>query len=248
VSRLLFFLLLVANLAFGAHLWLAAQPAEHDFSRRERNRDDLRIVAVIPPMVAARRAEETRQQVQSLTGAACVEFAGVATGDLPRVREAFSAMLLGDRLVERKVEEITRHWVFVPPARDRRTAEQTAATLRTRGISEISIRPDHAISLGVFSTEEAARRFLAQVEAKGARGVQYGPFAKETRDSVFLVREPDTELVARLALLQREHPDSTLRAVPCPAAPAGNGAATAAAPAAPAAPAPAPPPAQAAKK
>ena len=47
MSRLLFFLLLVANLAFGAHLWLTAKPAEPDFSRRERNRDEAKVVAVI---------------------------------------------------------------------------------------------------------------------------------------------------------------------------------------------------------
>jgi len=104
-----------------------------------------------------------------------------------------------------------------PVARDRRTAEQSAAALRRAGITDLSIRPDFAISLGVFSTEEAARRFLAQVEAKGAKGVQVGPFSKEVKDSVYLVREPDTELVARLALLQREYATSTLRAVPCPA-------------------------------
>ena len=33
-----------------------------------------------------------------------------------------------------------------------------------------------------------------------------------------LVREPDTETVARLALLQRDFPGTQLRAVPCPAA------------------------------
>lgn len=224
MSRLLFFLLLVANMAFGAHLWLSAQPGERDFSRRERNGNEVKIVAVIPPLVAARQAEQERKQVQSLTGAACVEFAGIAAASLPQAREAFAAMQLGDRLMERRVEEITRHWVYVPAARDRRTAEQSAATLRGRGITEISIRPDFAISLGVFSTEEAARRYLAQVEAKGAKGVAVGPFSKEVRDSVFLVREPDTDLLARLALLQREHPASTLRAVACPAA---NGAATA---------------------
>jgi hypothetical protein len=227
LSRLLFFLLLVANLAFGAHLWLTAKPAEPDFSRRERNRDEAKVVAVIPPLIAARKAEETRAQVQSLAGAACVEFAGIAPADIAQAREAFAAMQLGDRLVERRVEEITRHWVYVPAARDRRTAEQSAAALRRLGISELSVRPDHAISLGVFSTEDAARRFLAQLEAKGAKGVQAGPFAKEVKDSVFLVREPDTDLVARLALLQREYATSTLRAVPCPAPEA----ATAAAPA-----------------
>ncbi|MDH5264500.1 MAG: hypothetical protein OEX21_07115, partial [Betaproteobacteria bacterium] len=103
MSRLLFFLLLVANIAFGAHLWLTAPPAEPDFSRRERNREDAKIVAVIPPLIAARKAEETRMQVQTLAGAACVEFAGVAPADLPQAREAFAAMQLGDRLMERKV-------------------------------------------------------------------------------------------------------------------------------------------------
>jgi len=218
VSRLLFFLLLIANIAFGAHLWLTAPPAEPDFSRRERNREEAKIVAVIPPLIAARKAEETRMQVQTLAGAACVEFAGIAPADLPQAREAFAAMQLGDRLMERKVEEITRHWVYVPPAKDRRAAEQAAAALRKQGIADLSLRPDYAISLGVFSTEEAARRYLAQVEAKGARGAQVGPFAREVKDAVFLVRDPDTPLVARLALLQREHPASTLRAVACPAA------------------------------
>ena len=232
MSRLLFFLLLVANLAFGAHLWLTAPPSDPDFSRRERNRDEARIVAVIPPVMAARRAEETRQQVQSLAGAACVEFAGIAPAALPQAREAFAAMQLGERLVERKVEEITRHWVFIPPVKDRRSAEQNASLIRKQGLSDLSIRPDNAISLGVFSTEEAARRYLVLVEAKGVRGAQVGPFSKEVKDSVFLIREPDTELVARLALLQRERAASTIRAVACPEAdrPANAAAGPAAAP------------------
>jgi hypothetical protein len=227
VFRFLFFLLLIGNIAFGAHLWLTAVPDAQDFSRRERNREEAKIVAVIPPIVAARRAEETRSQVQTLAGAACVEFSGVAPADLAQAREAFAAMQLGDRLMERKVEEITRHWVFIPPAKDRRSAEQAASILRKQGMSDLSIRPDNAISLGVFSTEEAARRFLVLVEAKGAKGAQVGPFSKEVKDSVFLVRDPDTELVARLALMQRENPTSTLRAVSCPT---GENGATAAAP------------------
>jgi hypothetical protein len=217
VSRFLFFLLLIANLAFGAHLYLSATPAEPDFSLRERNRDEVKLVAVIPPVIAARRAEETRKQVQSLVGAACVEFSGVPAADLAKAREAFAAMKLGDRLTERRVEEITRHWVFIPPARDRRGAEQAMAALRKLGVTDLSIRPDYAISLGVFSTEEAAHRYLVLVEAKGARGAQAGPFTKEVKDSVFLVRDPDTELVARLALLQREYPTTVIRAVGCPA-------------------------------
>jgi len=43
-----------------------------------------------------------------------------------------------------------------------------------------------------------------------------GAFTKELREITMLVREPDTETVARLALLQRDYPNAQLRAVSCP--------------------------------
>jgi hypothetical protein len=123
---------------------------------------------------------------------------------------------LGDRLLERRDEDVSRYWVFVPAGRDRRAAEATAAQLRRQGVTELSIRPDNAISLGVFSSEEAGRRVLAALEAKGVHGAQLGPFAKELRDVALLVREPDTEMVARLTILQRDFAGARLRAVSCP--------------------------------
>ncbi len=88
--------------------------------------------------------------------------------------------------------------------------------LRRQNVAEMSIRPDNAISLGVFSSEDAAKRFLASLEAKGVRGAEAGAFVKELRELAFLIREPDTETVARLALLQRDYPAAQLRAVACP--------------------------------
>jgi hypothetical protein len=216
LSRFLFFLLVLAILALGAHLWLAAQVEKADFSARERNRDEVRIVGVTPPAIAARRSEDSRKTVASLAGAACVEFSGIAAADAFRAREAFAALQLGARMTERRIEEITRYWVFMPAVRDRRAAETRMAEIRRQGVADLSIRPDNAISLGVFSTEEAARRFLASLEAKGIRGAEQGPFAKDLREMVMLVREPDSELLARLTLLQRDFPNAQLRAVPCP--------------------------------
>jgi hypothetical protein len=217
VSRFLFFLLALATLGYGAHLWLASAAAKPDYASRERNRDEVRIVSVTPPTVAARTAEQTRATLQRLAGAACVELAGLAGADVARAREAFASMKLGERLVERRLEEITRYWVFIPATRERRAAEVNMAQLRRQGVNDMSIRPDNAISLGVFSTEEAARRFLTATEAKGVKGAELGPFVKETREVVMLVREPDTETVARLTILQREYPGTALRAVACPA-------------------------------
>jgi len=216
VSRFIFFLLLIANAIFGTHLWLASNAERVDFTTRERNREDVRIVGVTTPTVAARSAEETRRTLQSLAGAACVEFSGVGSADAPRAREAFGSLQLGDRLSERRIEEVTRHWVFIPAVRDRKVAENTIATLRRQGVGDISIRPDNAISLGVFSTEEASRRFLTSLEAKGVRGAESAPFAKDLREVALIIREPDTETVARLTVLQRDFPGAQLRAIPCP--------------------------------
>lgn len=217
MSRFLFFLLLLAVLAFGAHIFLSVQAERSDFSARERNPAEIRVIAVTPPTMAARRAEETRLAMNSLAGAACVEFSGIAPADAQRARDSFAALQLGTRITERRIEEITRHWVFVPPARDRRAAEAAIAQMRRQGVSELSIRPDNSISLGVFSTEEAARRFLQSLQARGVQGIEQGPFVRDLRELVMLIREPDTELVSRLAVLQRDFANSQLRAVPCPA-------------------------------
>ena len=217
MARLLFFLLLLAILGFGAHLWLSGPQERADYSARERNRDEVRIVAVTPPDLAARRSEDTRRQQQSLIGAACVEFSGIPANDAQRAREAFNSLQLGTRLSERRVEDITRYWVFIPPPSDRRAAESRMAELRRQGVQDLSIRPDNAISLGVFSSEEAARRFLTSIQARGVRGAEQGPFTRELRELVMLVRDPDTELVARLTVMQRDYAGSALRAVPCPA-------------------------------
>jgi len=218
VSRLLFFVLLVAAVAFGAHIWLNAQGTPADVSSRERNAGDVRVVAVTPPVVAARQGQEMRRELQGLSGAACVEFSGIAPADVARAHDAFAALRLGDRLSERRVEDVSRYWVSIPPARDRRTAEASLAQIRRLGVNDVSIRPDNAISLGVFSTEEAARRFMTSLDAKGVKGAEAGPFAKEMRELVMLIREPDTETVARLTVLQRDYPGAQLRAVTCPAA------------------------------
>ena len=216
MGRFLFFLLLVANIAFGAHLWLSRERDAPDLSRREKNAGEVKIVSVTPPVSGQQKADDARRQAVALAGAACVEFAGIAGPDVGKVRDALASLKLGDRLAERRLEEVTRHWVYIPPAKDRKSAEAAAAQLKRQGVTDLSIRPDNAISLGVFSTEDAAFRYLGQVEAKGAKGVQVGPFARELKDLVFTIRDPDTELVARLTLMQRDYPGSALKAMPCP--------------------------------
>ncbi|MBI3716347.1 MAG: hypothetical protein HY255_10170 [Betaproteobacteria bacterium] len=255
MTRFVFFLLLIANLFFAAHLYLSATRPVGEMPR-EVNPDSMKIASVTDPAKAAQDAEITRKLVANLSGSACVDFS-IKPADAARAQPLFDAMALADRLSTRSVEEFSRFAVALPAQKDKRSADQLLASLRKAGVKDVSALGDNSISLGVFSSDEGARRYVAELEAKASaliKGLTVTPRNSQPKEAIFTIREPDTNLVARLSLMQREFDGSNLKAVACPAvaaAPAATAAApAAAAPAATPAVAPTPIPAktQAAKK
>ena len=217
--RFLFFLLLVVNVAFAAHQWLSATRSDaEDPARREINREALKILSVTDASSAAKTAAKVssaKQFAESLSNAACIEMSGVRPADAARAQQAFAAMNLADRLSERKVEEASRYWVFIPAAKDRKTVDATVANLKKQNIKDVSLLADNSISLGVFSSDDAASRYLAEVRGKGIKSAEKGPRSSQIKEYVFTVREPDTNVVARLSLMQAEYEGSALKAVAC---------------------------------
>jgi hypothetical protein len=217
--RFLFFLLLVVNAAFAVHIWLTETRAPgEDPARREINREALRVVSVTDAASVAKsaaRVNAARQLAENLNATACVELGGIKPDDEPRAAQAFAAMNLGNRVGERKAEEAPRYWVYLPPAKDIKAAETTMAFVKKLGVKDVSLLADKSISLGVFSTDDAAERYLAEVRDKGIKGALKAPRSGQVREHVFTVREPDTQLVARLTLMQTQFEGSALKAVNC---------------------------------
>lgn len=82
-------------------------------------------------------------------------------------------------------------WVFIPPQASRAAAEKKAGELRQLGISEYFIVQDppaqrHALSLGIFSTEQAAEAHLAALQAKGVRSARAAPRATGRETGIVL--------------------------------------------------------------
>jgi len=67
-------------------------------------------------------------------------------------------------------------WVFIPPQENREGADRKASELRQLGVTDFFIVSDgaqkFAISLGVFSQEEGARRHLENLRGKGVRSAR----------------------------------------------------------------------------
>ena len=217
MARLIFFLLLIANVALGAHIYLN-ETGPKPQPPREVNPGTVKIVAVTDSAKAQRDALVVKKLAASLAGSACVDFA-VRPADGARVQALFAAMEIGNRLSSRNVEEFSRFAVTLPAQKDKRLADTLVASLKKAGVKDVSALVDNTISLGVFSSDDAAQKVVADVNAKAkalVKDVLVTPRNALTKETLFTVREPDTNMVARLTLMQREIDGSNVRAVACP--------------------------------
>ena len=218
MARLIFFLLLIANVAFGAYVYFnATTPAA---APREINPGVLKIISVTDAGKAQQDAALAKKVAASLSGSACVDFS-VKPNDAARAQASFAAMNIGDRLSTRNVDDYTRFAVSLPAQKDKRLADTLVANLKKAGVKDVSVLGDNSISLGVFSSAEAAQKAVTDVKAKAktlANDAQVTPRNPQTTETIFTVKEPNTNMVARLTLMQREFDGSNLRAVACSAA------------------------------
>ncbi len=230
MARFFFFVLLLANIAFATHIYLTttrpgnAMPAEV-------NRDAMKVISITDSVQAQKEAGEAKRLVESLSGAQCMQLS-VKPADAPRAQTAFAALALGEKLTSKNIEEFTRFAVALPIQRDRKTADTLVANLKKANVKDLLIMADNSISLGLFSSEESAKRVVSELEAKSAaftKGISVtakNPLAKET---IFIIREPDVVLIAKAAVMQKDFDGSILKGVACPTAPEVAAVATSAA-------------------
>jgi hypothetical protein len=235
--RITFLLLLAANLALVA--WFQHFPpfdgaVDPEPTRRQISPEKIRVLrdrepTVVPaaaPVPAVKPAAPTAVQVAPATAAtspaapgACSEWGGFAVAEAPKAEQALAPLALGARLVQRRSDETAGWWVFIPPQGNRATALKKTAELKSLGIDDYFILQDEgkmrwAVSLGIFSTEEAARNRLEALRAKGVRSAQTGERDTAVSKIWFQVRGADAALLARLRESAKEFPGTEVRACP----------------------------------
>lgn len=217
MARFLFLILLVANLAFAGHIYLS-KPAP--VFPEEINRDAMKVLSITDSAQAQKDVVETKKLVQNLTGAECLRFS-VKPADAPRAQTLFATFNLGDQLTSSNIEEFTRFAIALPIQPNRKAADAIVASLKKASVKDVLIMADNSISLGLFSTEEAANRVVADLnnkvstQVKGISITAKNPVVKETQ---FSLKSADASLISRVALMQRDFEASTLAGVACPGA------------------------------
>ena len=224
--RAIFLLLVAANLALFTWPRYYATPdtaADPEPQHRQVNPASIRLLAGPElaglPAPQPKPGTEAAQSALAEAAGRCVEWGGFSVAEAPRAEQALAPLALGARLSQRRSEETAGWWVFIPPQGNRAAALKKTAELKSLGIDDYFILQDEgkmrwAVSLGVFSSEEAARNRLEALRAKGVRSAQTGERDSQVAKIWFQVRNADTALQGKLKELAQGLPSTEVRECP----------------------------------
>lgn len=208
--RTFFFMLLLANAAFFAYSWTGGggeANVDAQIVGQQLNPGKVRLLAPEQVSALTRKPDASKPEAQISAGA-CLEWGALLGADAARAAQALEPLGLGARLTQRKLEEVSAYWVFIPPLANRQAATQKAGELKRMGVDDYFVVPDdpkwrNAISLGVFKTEDAAKVRLEALRAKGVKSANSGPREMQLSKTYFQVREANATLSARLNELKQ---------------------------------------------
>jgi len=211
--RILFLFLLLANLGFFAYANYMRPAADGGI--------DLNKLQIAPEKIRLLNAPEAPRSAASGT-AACLEWGSFTGASVAKADAVIAELALPEAQVQRVLADAGGYWVYVPPAKTRAAADKNVARIKENGIAEYSLVLDqsqwrHAISLGLFKSEDAARKLLAAVREKGVDDAVLERRENLLKQVVFYFREPGEAAVAKLAAARVAIPDSEIKAVACPA-------------------------------
>jgi hypothetical protein len=195
--KILFFLLLVFNVALAAYIQL---------------KPDSTTAMQLPPELHP----EKIKPVSPFT--TCLEWGTFIEPDLPRVEAALERQQLSDKIHPQAIGKIPVYWVHIPPLRSKAHAERKIGELERLGvITHTHVRDDskwnNAISMGYFQNIEDAQAFLAALRGKGVRSAVIG--ARNLEQMKFVISEPPQSVVDKMVELKQEFPHTELETLKC---------------------------------
>ena len=201
--KALFFLLLFANVFFAIYIQSGFDSSSSSPLPAELHPEKIRLLPAPAPVPAA---------------AACLEWGNFIGTDLQRAETAIAKLQLGDSLSRHAVGEVPAYWVHIPPLKTKYDAVKKIEELKKLGVTNYFHIQDNsewnnAISLDIFRSEEAARKFLTEMRNKGIRSAVIGE--RSLKQIAFVVHRPAEDVIEKMIRLQQGFPGSELKASGC---------------------------------
>lgn len=218
-ARIAFLVLVAANAFLFAWTHALAPPDPGSDPRPLANQIDPTQLKILSPQELA--AAQPAQAPRPAPPVSCIEWGTFTLVVAPRAEQALEPLALGPRLSSRRGEETAHWWVFIPPKDGKAAAQKAVNDLKGLGLDDFHVMNEEgkmrwAISLGVFSTEAAAKVRLDAVREKGVRTAQAAPRETVVTKVSFRLQGADAAIRARLGEIAQQFPGSELRECPTP--------------------------------
>jgi len=130
---------------------------------------------------------------------ACVQAGPFSTADARRFEARVARLGLAPRQsrIDMPYQEVTSRLVYLPPNGGREGAQRRVAELKERGVTNLFIMQNdtsplrYAISLGVFKSDGAAQKLVADLQRQGVRGVRILPRGPQVTRAGYQYRQID---------------------------------------------------------
>lgn len=158
--------------------------------------------------------------IQEIAATSCYEWGNFTASNLPSAQVALVKLGLNGAPKQAEVPRTDRRfWVYYPPLKNAKLAQEKADEIKALGIGEIFIVQDsqwrHAISFGLFQDEKLATNLLNDLQAKGVKGATKALRSPGKNISSLLVRDVSPEAALELQKISPEFVGSELRVAAC---------------------------------
>jgi hypothetical protein len=211
--RTLVIFLLLANLALAGYLWLDGASGGEGVRLKEQVQPE-KIKLLSPQEVAALGPAKAAALAN-----VCLEWGPFGENDRARALADIDSLALGRLLSQRRAENPTAYWVFLPPLASKGAADKRALELKAAGQKDVFVvdgGPQRfAISLGAFRSEVAANAQLAELTKQGVAGAKVGPRQQVVLQSLIVIRDPQQGVIAKLRDLAPAYPGAETKIGDC---------------------------------
>lgn len=202
--KILFFLLLVFNIALAAFIQFKSS-------------------STVSFQLPSELHPEKIQPAPAAT--TCLQWGNFIETNLQPVEAALARQQLDDKVKRQAVGKIPVFWVHIPPLSSKSHMERKMGELRNLGVTGFTPVQDdskwnNAISMGFFPHIEDAQAFLTGLRSKGVRSAIIG--ARNLEQVRFIISDPSQSVVEKMTELKQEFPASELKNMPCESSDGGK--------------------------
>ena len=154
-------------------------------------------------------------------GKICLTVGNLQMTEVTRVETLLSKEFPAFRAERTQAAAKSNFWVFIPPHASRQEAERRVSELKRLNVPEFFVIQEpgprrFAISLGIFSSKEAAMERLALLQEKGIHSAIVGERAKQPSSVSLAIHGPETQSSLLKQALKNALSKKTLLSCPLP--------------------------------